>query len=207
MPTYIVASGDSIPSIAKDNGFFWKTLWNRPENAELKQLRKDPNLLFPGDEVFIPEKELKEEDKAVDQKHKFKRKGEPLKIKMQLKMLGEPRKNEEYIIDIDGTKTRGTTDGDGKLEHLIPGNSRGGSLSLNGGKEVIPILLGVLDPVEELSGVQQRLNNLGLKAGAEDGQLSDETKSALKDFQERHELPATGEANDETKAKLKEVHP
>ena len=43
MPDYTVGNCDSIPSIAKDKGFFWKTIWNHPNNAMLKALRKDPN--------------------------------------------------------------------------------------------------------------------------------------------------------------------
>jgi hypothetical protein len=39
MPKYTIDNGESIPSVAKDNGFFWETLWNHSENAELKQKR------------------------------------------------------------------------------------------------------------------------------------------------------------------------
>ena len=55
MPTVTVNRGDSIPSLAHDNGHFWETLWNHGDNAALKALRKTPNILMPGDEVFVPE--------------------------------------------------------------------------------------------------------------------------------------------------------
>lgn len=37
-----VGPGDCIVSIAYDNGFHPDTLWDHPENAELKALRHDP---------------------------------------------------------------------------------------------------------------------------------------------------------------------
>ena len=80
MPTHKVAAGESIISIAKDYGFFWKTVWEHGNNASLKEKRKNPNVLLEGDEVFIPEKQLKKVSKGADATHKFKRKGEPVKI-------------------------------------------------------------------------------------------------------------------------------
>src|ERR1700682_5075281 len=102
MATVTVDLGDSIPSLAKENGHFWRTVWDHPQNLQLKTKRKDPNVLSPGDEVFIPEIEVKEESRPTDQRHKFKLKGEAVKFKVRLLLLGEPRKNEPYVLDVDG---------------------------------------------------------------------------------------------------------
>jgi hypothetical protein len=202
-----VSRGDSIPSIAKDNGFFWETIWNHGENADLKAKRQNPNQLVPGDEVFVPEPDPKKVSKSTDAKHEFVRRGEPHKLKLQLKMLGEPRANEAFVLDLDGELIEGQTDGDGKLEQLIPGNARGGRLILQDGKEIIPIRIGNLDPVDVVTGVQQRLNNIGFRCGAEGGELNEATQKALRLFQEAHKLTVSGEADDATKAKLRELHP
>jgi hypothetical protein len=207
MPKIVISQGQSVPSVAKDNGYFWQTLWNHPENAELKAKRKDPNVLFEGDELFLPEKELRWEARATEAKHRFKRKGDPVKFKIQLRLFGKPRANEDYVLQLDTGVFRGKTDGDGKIEVTIPGNSRGGSLLLQGGKEQLPIRLGHLNPVEEVSGVQQRLANLGFPPGNEDGEMSDRTRDALRSFQQKNKLQVTGEADDATKAKLKELLP
>lgn len=205
MPKQPVGEGESTSSLAKQNGFFWRTIWDHPENAALKAKRKDPNVLFAEDEIFIPERELKEVSKGTDASHKFKRKGEPCKVKVQLMKSGQPRANEKYVLDLDGKLINGTTDGEGKFEHFIPGNSRSALLMLRGGQEVIPLRLGDLDPCEKISGIQQRLNNLGFDCGAEDGELGDATREAIKKFQEAFKQDATGEVTEALKSKLKEL--
>lgn len=82
--TYQVKSGDCLSSIAFDHGFFPDTLWNHSENASLKQNRKKMNHLEKGDLVKIPEKEEKEESAASEQKHRFRKKGVPAKLKLKI---------------------------------------------------------------------------------------------------------------------------
>jgi len=207
MPKITVSQGDSIPSLAKDNGFFPDTIWNHGANAALRAKRKSMNQLFPGDEVFIPELNKRIESRPTDNLHKFKRKGTPAKLNMQVMLLGEPRKNEPYVLQIDGKVINGTLDGEGKLEQYISPDAKGGVLLLNGGKESIPVQVGYLNPVATLSGVQQRLNNLGFYCGNEDGTVDDMTKEAISNFQQRNGLPVTGESDGATQAKLQELHP
>jgi len=205
MPKQKVGAGETTMSLAKKNGFFWRTVWDHPENAQLKAKRKDPNVLFEDDEIFIPEKRPKEVSKGSEQEHVFKLKGEPAKLKMRLLKLGQPRANESYVLEVDGNPIEGKTDGDGRIEHFIPNDASSGRLLINGGKEIYPLRLGRLDPLELISGVQQRLKNLGYNCGGEQGELGEKTKEALKKFQAEHKLNETGEPDAATKAKLKEL--
>ena len=205
MPTISANQGDSIPSIAKDHGFFWKTIWNHGNNANLKSKRKNPNVLLPGDEVFIPELETKTESRGTDGHFKFKRKGEPVKIKIKLlKSDGKPRANEAYVLTVKGKDLKGNTDGDGMLSQYIPNDAKDGVLKLNDGKECFPVLIGALDPLDEITGIQQRLSNLGFDCG-DSGKLDDATKRALSNFQTQNNLEVTGKADDATKGKLAEL--
>jgi hypothetical protein len=201
-----VEVGDSIPSIAHDAGHFWETLWNHPENAELKAKRKNPNILAPGDEVTVPPIRVKDFSCATDARHSFIRKGIPAKLKMQLFLLGEPRSNERYALILDGKVINGKTDADGNLEHFIKPNSKGGVLKLNGGKEVYPIRVGHLNPIDTISGVKQRLNNLGFHCGDESDEEHDQFVQALIQFQGENQMAQSGELNDATRAKIESLH-
>jgi hypothetical protein len=203
---YVVERGDCISSIALEHGHFWKKLWNHPNNAELKQVRKNPNVLLPGDQVFVPELEPKEESCATEQTHKFVRKGEPSKIKLVLMSGGQPRKEQEYTLEIDGKLKNGKTGPDGSVEFVIPGNARSGKITVGPDSEEFPLELGGVDPIEELSGVQARLNNMGYDCGGADGEMTGETGESIRRFQKDNGLKESGEVDDQTRARLKEVH-
>src|SRR5258705_2376897 len=91
---YLVETGDCISSIAFDHGFFWETIWNHPQNAELKSKRKDPNILQEGDVVHTPDLRLKRESRPTNQKHKFVRKGAPAKLRLRIMEEPKPEKTQ-----------------------------------------------------------------------------------------------------------------
>lgn len=205
MPKVKVGEGESTSSIAKKEGFFWKDIWDHGENAELKAKRKDPNVLDPEDMIFVPEKQTKTFSKGTEQEHVFKRKGEPCKIKIKMMKFGKPRAGEDYVIQLNGVTKNGKTNGDGEIEHFIPGETATGKLIMSNGAEVYPLRIGYLDPIDTVKGMQQRLNNLGYFCGSEDGELNDKLTEALKKFQSEYKLEETGEINSATKAKVQDL--
>lgn len=206
MPNHEVRQGECIFSIAKIYGFFWEKIWNHPNNAQLKQSRQDPNILYPGDVVFVPEKEEKQESCATEQRHRFRKKGTSAMLRIQLLDDDEPRADESYVLEIDGQLFSGTTDGDGRLEHPILPDARKGRLLVGEAQEEYILKLGYVDPIDEVSGVQARLNNLGFDCGEVDGVLGPRTEAALREFQRKYELTETGEADEATRNKLVEIH-
>lgn len=202
---HTVRQGDCIASIAFANGFHPDTIWNHGDNAELKRLRADPNVLLPGDVVVVPDKQIKQHQGATDRSHRFRRQAVPEKLVLVLRKEGEPRANEPYEIDIDGAVHHGTTAGDGRIEHDIPPNARLARLSFHDGAEVYVLHLGHLDPIDEVSGVQGRLRNLGFYDGPLDGQITPELVQALQAFQASRDLEPFGEMDDETKNALREA--
>lgn len=206
---HVVTEGECMDSIALRYGFFWETLWNHGENAELKREREDPFVLLPGDRVHIPEKRRRDESGATDQRHRFRRKGVPSMFQVRVLAAGEPRADEPYRLTIDDVVKEGTTDGDGWVKTPIPPDARKGTLVVgkDGEEDQVSyeLTLGGMDPVTETTGVQDRLENLGHECG-ERGQLDDETRGAISEFQKANELEATGKLDDKTRKKLKEVH-
>lgn len=208
MNEHTVAEGECINSIAYENGFFWKTLWDAPENAGLKEQRKDPAILFPGDTVEIPDPRPNYFSRPVEQRHRFRLKGVPARIRIQVLWADEPRRNQPYQLEIDGKVTSGSTDADGFLERNIPPNAKCGTLTIGTGfrKRTYPLALGALDPISEIKGAQARLNNLGFSCGPENGEWNEETRSALRAFQEQQKLEITGELDQPSLNKLRGIH-
>ena len=237
----VVEQGDCISSIADEHGFFWETLWNLPENSELKQQRKEPTILREGDVVHVPDLRPKDESCATEQLHKFKRKGVPAKLKLRMLRspqndaaentveppdqdqdvvshedprpadapADEPWSNADYTIDIDGKFTRGKTDGDGKLEVSIPPGAGSGMLTMEPGtprERKFPLALGHLDPVDTVAGVADRLNHLGYGGGTRPSEMTPDLAASISDLQRANGLKVSGETDEATQNKLKELH-
>lgn len=120
----------------------------------------------------------------------------------------EPRKDLAYRLEIGELTYEGKTDGDGILEQLIPPDAGTGRLILEPGtpnETVLPLNLGHLDPIEDVSGVKQRLANLTFPCG-DDDELTPELAAALRAFQAKHGLDVTGELDDETRDAIKKAH-
>ena len=198
--------GDSIESIAFAKGYFWETLWNHSDNAELKQVRRDHNILLPEDRVALPEKTQKQESGKTEMRHQFRRKGVPASFALQVYDRDEPWADQPYKLTVDNLAFTGVTDPDGLLRHPVPPNARKGRLTIGPDEVVFDLDFGALDPIGGPRGIQQRLNNLGFHCGPADGRIGAATRAALRAFQGRTGLPATGEPDDATMAKLEELH-
>ena len=201
---YVVQPGDCISSIAERYGFLWQTIWNA--NPPLKSLRKNPNVLFPGDIVKIPAQVEKNESCATDQQHTFVKQGTPATFRLVLERHNVPLANRRYFLDVEGKIFEGKTDGTGMLQVAINPAARTGRLLLPDDHLECQLELGHLDPLEEVKGIQQRLQNLGLLHSEPDGKMNEETRAALTYFQSSVNLDPTGDLDDATRDKLLHMH-
>lgn len=194
-------------SIAEQYGFFWETLWNHPRNAALRASRLDPTVLEPGDEVFIPEKTIKEYQRPTGARHTFKVRNVPAKLRLQFADNGAPRANVPYTLTVDGREVAppgSRTNGDGMVECSISPRATVGVLVLGEGEaaEEYVLRLGHLDPEGTAEGVRRRLGNLGYDLPKSE----EETRDALRAFQVREGLAVTGEADEATRLRLRAIH-
>lgn len=206
---YKVAQGECLSSIAAREGFIWETIWEHSNNSELKRRLQDPNILKPGDTLWIPPKTLKKVNRPTEAEHRFVKRGVPTVLRLRLLDNDRPRSSLEYLLNVDGHHIRGVTDADGRIEHRIPPTARHGELKLLGTDgavvETYQLQLGHLNPTNDLTGVQQRLRNLGFRCELT-GEWDEQTKSAVAEFRQKNNLPESDELDDETRRRLKEDH-
>jgi len=173
---HTVKQGEYMAYIASQNGFTnWQTIWDLPQNADLKNRRTNPNILFPGDQVYIPDLCVQTVDRPTDGTHSFKLKRQKLTLRLTLQdIYEEPIANAKCLLSVDGTTFNLTSNGNGTIEQDVPPTAQKGILVIQDpdqtafGDIQIPLLIGSLDPVEEVSGQIARLNNLGYSAGDPD---------------------------------------
>jgi hypothetical protein len=214
---HTVQQGEHASGIAKRYGFSsYLTIWDHPRNAELKRERVNPNVLFPGDRIFIPDREEKQEPRPTDQRHRFRVRRPDLKLRLILEDLYDrPIAQAECDLSIEGEALRLTTTKNGRIERAIAPEAERAMLVVNDPQTpvseiAIPVRIGHLDPVDKVSGQAGRLNNLGYFAGPFEGKSAEDNKalflSAVEEFQCDHRLAVDGKCGPATQAKLKQVH-
>jgi N-acetylmuramoyl-L-alanine amidase len=205
MPTrHTVSQGESISSIAVLYGHFPQTVWDDPANEALRKKRENPNLLLPGDVVVVPDKVTKEAPVQTGKVHRFRRKGVPEVLRLQLREYGKPRAGASFLLDVDGVLHKGQTNAQGVLQVTVPNSSRKAVLRIGKG-EVYTIDISHVDPLEGEQANPRRLVNLNFLKGEEQGDEK-ALRRAVRAFQQAHELDATGELDGPTRQKLREVH-
>ena len=211
---YNVRRGDCLSSISAQFGFSdYESIYLHPENAAFREKRPNPNIICSGDVLFIPDPTIREVPCATERKHRFVLKRPKALLRLCLKDdLQKPYKNTKYHLRIDCNQYDGSTDGAGMVERKIPANATNGEITIfpSGSDDgyTFTLNLGDLDPVDETTGVDARLRNLGFgPPDSSDEELSDEDRQeALRAFQERFGLEVTGKADDATRAKLRQLH-
>ena len=132
MPMYTVVQGDCLSSIALQFGYAdWRNIYNDPANASFRQLRPNPNLIYPGDEIFIPDPEADPEEAPTDAWTEFKIDSQKTFIRVRM-MDGNNAafSGKKYQLDVNGTISEGTTGGDGMIEKEIPANATAATLTV-----------------------------------------------------------------------------
>jgi N-acetylmuramoyl-L-alanine amidase len=204
-----VQQGDTIYSLSRRYGVPPDAIWDHPDNQELRQQNRHKAILYAGEVVTVPERELREETVPTDQRHRFLLRASRVPLELRFLDLDEPRAQAPYRLIVDVVhEFEGQLDDDGVLTVQIPADARRGEIWVGEepDRDHHVFAIGHLDPANELSGVQQRLNNLGFPCGAEDGELGDVTRTALQAFQQKHDLEPTGELDDATRARLEEIY-
>jgi N-acetylmuramoyl-L-alanine amidase len=181
----IVEQGESIQSIAVETGHVWQTIWDHPDNEDLRAQRGNPALLLPGDRVAIPPIRPKHVSISTGQEHRFVRAGTMTRFRLRLyDEDGQPRRNERYVLEVGRHRYENESNADGEVDEMIPCTASMATVTLVETEEVYELQLGHLDPADTVTGAQARMNNLGFTCGAVDGDVGPRTEEAWHAFRE-----------------------
>lgn len=204
----VAKAGDSVESIAAEHGHVWQTLWEHASNQALRELRKNPHTLLPGDTVFVPEPREKTARGKTGLRHTFVRKGIPSKLHLVLRDGDKVLKDTPYALEVDGVVVQGRSGADGSIVHAVSPTATTGRLRIGEGfaARVFPVALRHLHPLDTVSGVQGRLKNLGYAVDQVNGELDGMTRSALRRFRADQRLSEGEELDDALRSALQRVY-
>jgi len=209
---HVVRQGEYLSQIAEVYGFHsFKTIWDDPTNADLKTLRQSPNVLNPGDVLKIPDNQPRTELCATTKVHVFQTDTTPLLLRLALRDFdNHPLAQTSCEFEVEGKLLSLDTDANGLVEIPITSSATDGTLTFRDPliplDVSIPVQIGYLDPVTEVSGQKARLNNLGYITRSMDQVDDTYFGYVVQEFQCDQDLPVNGQMDDATQAKLQEQH-
>lgn len=218
MPTrHIVKQGECLSLIARQYGFAsYKRIYESPDNEAFRRRRPNPDVIFPGDELVIPEPQVKTLTLQTGQTHSFRFKSPKRKLRFRLSLPGGGSlAGQPYALEVGNKVLEGEVLDGNLVEQDVPVDAQRASLLLKRFNVRLALHVGALDPTHDedsgepvVTGVQARLNNLGYDCGEVDGRVGSRTTAALKRFQTEvmRMTDPTGTLDLETCRRLLEEH-
>jgi N-acetylmuramoyl-L-alanine amidase len=228
---YRVAEDECLESIAAAHGLTVEYIWNHPANAELRRVRRDPNILLAGDRLTLPERRQRDETLATGRLHtvKLRRGLRPVRftlVREDIETLPTDGSSTEEDwehsppafepVDVvpwksvharfeSGSETWEADANDkGVVTFNLPVRIKGGVLVIAPGmpeETSLRVQIGRLDPIETLSGAVQRLQNMGYQVAA-----PEDLPSVIREFQADEGIEMNGTLDGPTRQKLATVH-
>jgi hypothetical protein len=204
MQPYVVQQGDFLDRLAVRLGFDAQKVWNDPQNASLKKARGNPNILCPGDVLYVPETKKTWLPVAVGGTNTFTVTIPKMTVHLKLVGEGAPLANKSCRVEGSGDPLELTTDGEGSLSFSLPITCEVVSIVFDDPPLRYAVRPGWMDPHEEPSGMHFRLANLGYVDDV--GLDGDSMADSLAAFQVENGLEPTGNVDEPTRQKLVDRH-
>ena len=214
MRPYLIWQGDYLTKLAHTMGFDGMSMWNHPRNKPLREKRQQPDMLHPGDILWIPDHpDFKQLNVHMGASNRYVARIPKKPVELRLQVGGEPLPKEPYVIlGLGPDPLEGATDENGFLKTQVQVHVREIEVILPRKNVTLRLRIGDMDPVDTISGLRKRLLHLGFyqptqvgieNADAEDGEA---LIAALKAFQASKNLPATGKLDEDTRKALESAH-
>lgn len=167
---HVIQPGECLQSLAATFGLRdAQTLFVAPENEKLRQLRKTPLDVGPGDTVVVPDTKPKERTLGTGKTHAVTVSSRKTKIRVAVcDDQGHPLAGKPYTLHLEGDSPReGTTTGAGLVEQPLGIEVQDALLVVHdkdakdAGRWVWKLKIAHLAPAAAETGARQRLINLG----------------------------------------------
>lgn len=210
MKPYVIRQGEYLASLAVRHGFDAERVWHDPANGALAQLRRNPQILQPGDVMHLPDGP----DTAVAKQLRARSRNTyvarvpKVTLSLVFRDHGHAIANARYLVDVAGRSVAGSSDGDGKLELAVPVHVTEVRVDFPERHRAFVVCVGHMDPIEERSGLRARLEHLGYlqPVSSESSDPNDGIAAALTRFQRHHGLHPSGTFDDLTRDRLRDQH-
>jgi hypothetical protein len=211
---HTVSQGESVAIIAKKYGFpSWDILYNHSDNSGFKTLRPNPDIIFPGDKIFIPELQKSRFNVKANQRHVFRSQAKKDDVVIKIGAIGGTIWSDRKVeLDINGSIVESKTDAKGNANFKLPKGHAEEAILLvytlkdtNNPSYRVSVKLGHLDPITEYIGQQARLTALGYDCGLLTNKANQRFENATNDFQTDNELTVDGICGPNTQQTLEKV--
>jgi hypothetical protein len=209
MRPYVIRQGDYLTRLASELGFDADAVWADDKNAGLRAQRRSPEVLHPGDVLYVPDAAPEPLELKTEAHNRFVGTVPTVPVSVVLRDLdGRPKSGETYTLHGLGREpVQGQTGGDGAVRFDAPVTVQVVRMVLASEGVVRNLRVGGMDPATERSGLRQRLAHLGFydtRPGR--GDEAQRLEAAIRNYQRARGLRVTGTLDAETIAKLLEEH-
>lgn len=199
---HTVVPGDCLRSLAHRYGMgSAEVLLELEQNRALRDAGRQPNVLLPGDRVFIPGPDSGQRC-TQGGTHRFEARRPRCWLRLELhRSHDEPLSGVRYVLEVAGETHEGQTDHDGLVEQEVDARAQHAVLKLfaegaEAPTRTLRLRVGYLDPHHTDTGARSRLRNLGYGTEEDD----------IRSFQRDARLEETGQLDEVTRSKLLELH-
>lgn len=208
MQPYVIRQGDYMAKLADKFGFDADKVWNDPQNAQLRQdgkLSQDPNILNPTDTLYIPDQDAPPATHSLEAGTTNSFESDAPPVNVNLKFVDAEFASQAFTVTELPTLDNLTTGADGTVTFAVPATQETFTVVFTSDGRTFTCCVGHIDPISTVSGVAQRLQNLGyldsnVDFGVED---VDAIREALREFRASQSAddssspPSSGDSSDD----------
>jgi hypothetical protein len=161
MQPFVIRQGDYLAKLACRFGFDADTVWKHPANAKLRDARPNPNILSPGDVLQIPEPAPLPQYALVLGATNIFTCSTPPTTSITLRFLDPNLASQAFTVQELADLTGLSTGADGSVTLDVPVTAGRVTLEFTSSGATHECRIGHVDPIDTISGVFCRLQNLG----------------------------------------------